>query len=58
MAGESFFKPEDIAKAESEVRGWIIKHPEAAKELGEIWRRNLATAGHKTMARLVGKEAK
>jgi hypothetical protein len=47
-----------MAKAESEVRAWIAKHPEAAKELGNIWRGNVPTAGHKSMARLIAKEAK
>ena len=60
MAGEreSFFSVENVAKAESEVRAWIAKHPEAAKELGNIWRGNVPTAGHKSMARLLAKEAK
>lgn len=52
----SFFKDEDMKKATVEVAEWKSKFPEAANELKEIWKRNIMTAGHKTMAREIVKE--
>ena len=54
MAG-SFFKDEDTKKAADEIVAWKTQFPEAAKALQEIWKRNVPTAGHKTMAREVVK---
>lgn len=52
----SFFKEEDTKKAADEIAQWKAKHVEAAKELQEIWKRNVPTASHKTMAREVVKQ--
>lgn len=51
----AFFKEEDTQKAEQEIQAWKVKNPEAAKELQEIWKRNIPTAGHKSMAREIVK---
>ena len=51
----AFFKEEDTQKAEAEIKAWKERFPEAAKELQELWKRNVPTAGHKAMAREVVK---
>lgn len=55
MAG-SFFKDEDVKKAEDMIRAWKEKFPEAALELQDVWKKNVPTAGHKTMAREIVKK--
>lgn len=52
----AFFKEEDTNRAKEEIKAWKAKHVEAAKELQEIWKKNVPTAGHKEMAREVVKE--